>query len=401
MNNPAKLYIRDSLFETAQIFTAGAALTQTYMSAVGVPDSKIGTAISAMGIVNIGASVLFSKLSDNSKNIKASLSALLSIVSLTYLFFTVFSFRLDLTPTVTFFILIAVGFVQSASVAVRNLFEYKLPYLIFDMDKYARILTLDGVIAGGTGVLFSILLNIFISKFEYFTVMRAGFVFAFLLTVLAAGTNQRFGVKSPEELVPRKTGHPVKISLIVKRRDFAVFAVPNFLRGIAGGVVNMAALIALSGKLLDSKGTAFIVTATTLGNITGSLIYTVLSKRGVEDKTMCLLGSCLMASMVLMPHFGAAGYIAMFFLANLGIRIVSYSYPLMIYKLIPYEIIGTYNTLRMILTTAGTAAATWLTGRLLGTVPVWTILTAAFVCQALSAAVYLRRFPKMMAQKNG
>lgn len=401
MNNPAKLYIRDSLFETAQIFTAGAALTQTYMSAVGIPDSKIGTAVSAMGIVNIGASVLFSKLSDNSKNIKASLSALLSIVSLTYLFFTVFSFRLDLTLTVTFFILIAVGFVQSASVAVRNLFEYKLPYLIFDMDKYARILTLDGVIAGGTGVLFSILLNIFISKFEYFTVMRAGFVFAFLLTVLAAGTNQRFGVKSPEELVPRKTGHPVKISLIVKRRDFAVFAVPNFLRGIAGGVVNMAALIALSGKLLDSKGTAFIVTATTLGNITGSLIYTILSKRGVEDKTMCLLGSCLMASMVLMPHFGAAGYIAMFFFANLGIRIVSYSYPLMIYKLIPYEIIGTYNTLRMILTTAGTAAATWLTGRLLGTVPVWTILTAAFVCQALSAAVYLRRFPKMMAQKNG
>ena len=401
MNNPAKLYIRDSLFETAQIFTAGAALTQTYMAAVGLPDSKIGTAVSAMGIVNIGASVLFSKLSDNSKNIKASLSALLSIVSLTYLFFTIFSFRLDLTLTVTFFILIAVGFVQSASVAVRNLFEYKLPYLIFDMDKYPRILTLDGVIAGGTGVLFSILLNIFISKFEYFTVMRAGFVFAFLLTVLAAGTNQRFGVKSPEELVPRKTGHPVKISLIVKRRDFAVFAVPNFLRGIAGGVVNMAALIALSGKLLDSKGTAFIVTATTLGNITGSLIYTVLSKRGVEDKTMCLLGSCLMASMVLMPHFGAAGYIAMFFLANLGIRIVSYSYPLMIYKLIPYEIIGTYNTLRMILTTAGTAAATWLTGRLLGTVPVWTILTAAFVCQALSAAVYLRRFPKMMAQKNG
>ncbi len=401
MNNPAKLYIRDSLFETAQIFTAGAALTQTYMAAVGLPDSKIGTAVSAMGIVNIGASVLFSKLSDNSKNIKTSLSALLSIVSLTYLFFTVFSFRLDLTLTAAFFIFIAVGFAQSASVAVRNLFEYKLPYLIFDMEQYARTLTLDGVIAGGAGVLFSIVLNIFISKFEYFAVMRAGFIFAFLLTVIAAGTNQRFAAKSPDALSPHRTAHAVKISLIVKRRDFAVFAVPNFLRGIAGGVVNMAALIALSGQFLDSKGTAYIVTATTLGNITGSLIYTVLSKRGFEDKTMCLLGSCLMASMVFMPHFGAAGYIVMFFFANLGIRIVSYSYPLMIYKLIPYEIIGTYNTLRMILTTAGTAAATWLTGRLLGTVPVWAILTAAYFCQAISTAVYLRLFPKMMAEKSG
>jgi hypothetical protein len=230
--------------------------------------------------------------------------------------------------------------------------------------------------------------------------MRTGFIFAFLLTITAAGMNQRFTEKSPDRLVPRKAGYPVKISLIVKRRDFAVFAVPNFLRGIAGGVVNMAALIALSGKFLDSRSTAYIVTATTLGNITGSLIYTILSKRRVEDKTMCLIGTSLMASMLLMPRFGAAGYIAMFFFANLGIRIVSYSYPLMIYKLIPYEIIGTYNTLRMILTTAGTAAATYLTGLLLGSVPVWIILTVSFICQAISAAVYLHYFPKLMAERS-
>jgi len=399
MNNPAKLYIRDSLFETAQMFAAGAALTQTYMAAIGLPERMIGTAVSAMGIVNIAASVLFSKVSDKSRNIKKSLSALFAVIAATYLFFTVFSFRLDLTLTVTFVILIAAGFVQSASTAVRNLFEYKLPFLIFDMYKYAHYLTLDGVIAGGFGVLFSILLNIVISRFEYFSVMRAGFVLAFVMTVFAAAANHRFAVKSPGEPAPHKTGNPVKISLIIRRRDFAVFAVPNFIRGIAGGVVNMAALIALSEKILDSKGTSYIVTAITIGSITGSLIYSVFARR-VADKHMCMLGSALMFPMVFMPWASPTVYVALFFFANLGVRITSYSYPLMIYKLIPFEIIGTYNTLRMILTTAGTAAATWLTGLLLGTVPVWTFFVAAFICQALSASVYLYYFPKLMAEKN-
>lgn len=398
MNNPAKLYIRDSLFETAQMFSVGAALTQTYMAAIGLTDGMIGTAVSAMGIVNVFISVLLSKLSDKTGNIKKTLSSLFLVIASTYLFFTVFSFRLNIGLTVTFIVLIFIGFVQSATVAVRNLFEYKLPFLIFDMNRYARILTLDGVIAGFFSVLFSIILNIVIHQFEYFSVMRAGFFFAFILTCFSAYTNRRFVIKNPDELEPGKSKGSVKISELIKRRDFYFFAAPNFLRGISAGVVNMAALIALSGHILDSKGTAYIVTATTVGNIAGSLLYTLVSKR-VEDKHMCLLGSALMASMVLMPWAGSAGYIVMFFLANLGVRMISYSYPLMVYKLIPYEIIGTYNTLRMILTTAGTAAATYLTGHLLGSVPVWAILITAFVCQALSAAVYLRLFPKMMAEK--
>ena len=399
MNNPAKLYIRDSLFETAQMFSVGAALTQTYMAAIGLTDSMIGTAVSAMGIVNIVASVLLSKLADKTGNIKKTLSMLFLVIASTYLFFTVFSFRLNLSLTAAFIFLISAGFVQSAAIAIRNLFEYKLPFLIFDMDRYARYMTLDGVIAGVFSVLFSVILNIVINKFDYFPVMRAGFLFAFVLTGFSAFANWRFTAKTPDELEPDKKRGSTKISELIKRRDFYVFAAPNFLRGVAGGVVNMAALIALSGKILDSKGTAYIVTATTVGNIAGSFVYTVLSKR-VEDKQLCLLGSALMASMLFMPWTGPAGYVAMFFLANLGVRIISYSYPLMVYKLIPYEIIGTYHTLRMILTTAGTAAATWLTGRLLGTVPVWVILTAAFVCQALSAAGYLRLFPKMMAEKS-
>jgi len=399
MNNSFKLYIRDSLFETAQMFAAGAALTQTYLSSIGLPERMIGTAVSAMGIVNVVTSVLFSKLSDRSRHIKKSISALFLIIAATYLCFPALQYRPGLPAGVLFLVVAAAGFAQSAAAAFRNLFEYKLPFLIFDMNKYSRFLTLDGVIAGLFSVLFSILLNILLSRADYFMVIRAGFLFACALTCFAAFVNRQFDDKNPDELKPNKTRPPVKISLIIKRRDFTAFAIPNFLRGISAGVVNMAALIALNSSILDSKGTSYIVTATTIGNIAGSLIYTVLTKR-VEDKHMCLLGSALMLPLVFMSKTGPTAYILLFFFANLGIRIISYAYPLMIYKLIPFEIIGTYNTLRMMLTTAGTAAATYLTGRLLGNMPVQTFFLAAVACQILSAAAYLRIYPKFLAAKS-
>ena len=399
MKNPAKLYIRDSFYEAAQMFAAGAALTQTYMAALGLPERMIGTVVSAMSIVNIAASVIFSKFSDNSKNTQKSLSALFAVIAATYLFFTLFSFRLDLTLTLTFILLIAAGFVQSVSIAVRNLYEYKLPFLMFNMDKYAHYVTLDGVIAGVFGVLFSVTFNIVMHQFEYFTAMRAGFFFAFLMTALAAGANQQFVLKTRHELSPHISAAPTKLSSIIKHRDFAVLALPNFLRGIAGGVVNMAALIALNSNILDRKGTAYIVTATTVGNIAGSLLYTIFSRR-VDDKTMCLVGSALMFPMVFMGSTGPVGYVTMFFFANLGLRTISHAYPLMVYKLISFEIIGTYNTLRMILTTTGTAAATYLTGRLLGSIPVWSFFVVAYIGQVISAAFYLHFFPKLLAEKE-
>lgn len=399
MNNPTKFYIRDACYETAQMFVAGAALTQTYMAAIGLPERMIGTVVSAMSVINILISAFFSKSSDSSKNIQRNMTVLTAVVAVTFLFFICFSPHSNLTLTVIFILLIAVGFVQSTSLAIRNLFEHKLPFLIFDMAKFSHYVTLDGVIAGVFGVLFSLTLNVFINKFEYFTVMRTGFFLAFLATLLAAGMNQWFTLKNSDELSPRKTGVPIKLSLIMKRRDFAVFAMPNFLRGVAGGVVNMTALIALNNNILDSKSTAYIVTATTVGNIIASLLYTVLARR-VDDKNMCLVGSALVFPMIFMGNTGPAGYVILFFFANLGIRIFSYSYPLMVYKLIPFEIIGTYNTLRMILTTAGTAAATYFTGRLLGSIPVWSFFVVAFVCQIISVAFYLHFFPKLLTERE-
>ena len=228
--------------------------------------------------------------------------------------------------------------------------------------------------------------------------MRAGFLTAFALTVSAAVFNRRFHISLPPR--PRaESGRAVTIAAVIGRRDFYVFAAPNFLRGVAAGVVNMAALIALSGKVLDSRGSSYIVTATTTGSIAGSVLYAVFTRRAF-DRHMLLLGSAAMGSMAFMATKNAAAYIAMCCLANCGLKIVSYAYPLLVYKLVPFEVIGTYHTLRMILTAGGTALSAWLTGLLLGKVPVWVIFGFAFACQALSAAVYLRYYPRLLAENR-
>ena len=66
--------------------------------------------------------------------------------------------------------------------------------------------------------------------------------------------------------------------------------------------------------------------------------------------------------------------------------------PSICFEFVPFAIAGVYHTWRLMLTTAGSAAATLLAGALIGSVPSWTLLLAAALGQLWCGIIYMKRY---------
>jgi hypothetical protein len=62
----------------------------------------------------------------------------------------------------------------------------------------------------------------------------------------------------------------------------------------------------------------------------------------------------------------------------------------MVFKIVGFDTAGSYNALRMALTTSGSALASYVFGGLLGKIPILPLLIFGMLCQSVSGFIYLR-----------
>ena len=122
------------------------------------------------------------------------------------------------------------------------------------------------------------------------------------------------------------------------------------------------------------------------------MLYAFLARRRLRTRNACAFGSLLM--LVSAPLMLAGRiyplFLIMLFLANVGILVVNYAVPVMVTEFVPYDVVGRYTALRMSLTTGGSAFASFLLGKLAGSVSPVLLLSFAGTLQALSGAAYWR-----------
>ncbi len=395
MTNNCKFYIRNAAYFMALYLVSGAVL-QTCLLDAGVSSARVGVYTSACSAVNILVSVVFAQLSDRTKRlIPWFIFLMLALAGASLLF--LFVYRLG------FALILLLGAVQTVLVALKNLFEFKLPYHVLDMREYNSVQARDGIITGIVGVAGGALFSRALDAFEVQRVMCGGFAAAVVLFCGCAVLNRLFAVHPapavPQAAEPAAGERAPGLRQVLGMPCFYRLLLPNFLRGILMGVTGIITVIGVSLYGMTPAQAAVIPIVCTAANISGSLVYHLLSKRVPVDKVLLLASVItlifpLCAVCTAEAALGRAVFYGVSFAVSFGIIMISYAVPYMVYGMIPYRVAGAYNTYRMVITTAGSMLAAAAVSALLDRVPVFWLLAAACAAQLASAIAYRREYRK-------
>lgn len=375
-------FLRDALYAVAAQFFGGT-IIQNFLIALGADSSHVGVYVTVVNSVNIAATLLFSGRSDRSKDVKTAISRFYILISLAYPGLAALCLLSGIGIKYAFFIALILGAINSLFVQLRTMFDYKTPYLIFDRDRYRKILPLDGIISGSACILSSLLLTFLLGKFPYFTVMPLGFLTAAVLILIASILNRRLRIHN-EYAAPEKKA---KVVDVIRSPKFTAFIAPNFLRGLARGVFDMTAVFGLYEKILNTSTSVILVTCANAAAMLACFSYSLGAKK-FNNRFFVLTGTLLMSLMPILPFLPTSGFIALYFVCYLGATLVDYSIPLIVYDFVPYQIASTYNAWRMMLTTLGNSLAALAAGKLTGHAPTPLIYAVAVAFQLFCGLWY-------------
>ena len=132
-----------------------------------------------------------------------------------------------------------------------------------------------------------------------------------------------------------------------------------------------------------------LATILSVATILGCELYQRVKKR--YTTAMVYLGSSLIMFLFL-PMMLAGGSVKMFcicyFLVSIGYGIINISGPVYATEIIGYQDIGTYTSVRLIVTTAGQAVASYGIAVAMDYVPAIVIMAVCGLCQLISGIMY-------------
>lgn len=353
----------DILTGLATLLSAGA-LWQGLLLHYGLSSAEVGILTSAASIVQAVAMFLNIYITDRVRNpirtmLWCNLPVLLFFVLMTVLCFvghTAFHFPL----------LMGAVIVHNFFEGLRGIITYKIPFLVYRMEKYGRITALSGVFINIFTTLASIGIPVLLSIWDYDRGMQLLFACSVVAIIGRIVLNAILKPLSETPIDTKSDAAKAPLATLLKEKSVRALFLPNFLRGISMGIVGSIALIAAHDYTQDSGELAMLVSVGTVASILGNAIFTVLSKEKLV-KTLCLLSSVglfLFCAALIIPG-SWVWFLAIYLLLYTCYNIVNSTIPVLVAQFIPYEIIGGYSSLRMMITTAGTALSSMVVGFLM------------------------------------
>lgn len=289
---------------------------------------------------------------------------------------------------------------------LRGIIEYKIPFLIYPMKHYGRVTAVTGI---STNVL-TTLVSMGIPALLQLSGYDRGMCILFIIGVcMAAGTTILNGILRPLPDAPatEQTQAP-PLSQLLKEKSFRALALPDFLRGISMGIVSSIALIAAHSYNSDSTQLSLLVSVGTVASILGNVLFTLLGKQQ-RVKDLCLISSIglfvLGAGMIFPKRW--AVFLALYLLLQICRTIIDGTIPVMVAQFIRYQIIGGYTSLRLMITTTGSALSSAAVGFLIdradpaSPLPTIVLLLTAGVSQLYTGSVYYRYVKKEGSDRYG
>lgn len=386
-------WIRDALVMASTTLTSTSVLS-AYLLYANMSESRISQYLAFVPAVNLIVSLVFASITGRIKKGIPAYTVLCMLCGLLTAGF-VLLFRSNLSPDTYFIVLMVLGGVLSAVVAVRIIYEYKLPCEVMELKSYSLYISVGGIISGITGIVTGMVLSFCYEKLDFFKVSCGAYLAAGLCLCAAALINALLKAIPVKETAPEKPGQREKPNILrlLADRSFRVLAVPNFIRGFGAGLISMITVLAARGiGLVESDG-AIITTCTSLGSLLSCAIYGVLAPK-LQASRVGMLGALVFC--LLIPAFagGRILFFVIYCVSYIGYNVVCSAIPDIIYQHISPDIMSVYHTWRLALTTFGTTVATALIGAVMATVSPTIVLavgTIAFFLCMLAYYLYFRK----------
>lgn len=396
LNNKIYFLIAASL-RSAALLCATGSLMQTFLGVLGFSASEIYIHSTVLQAANVLTILLGARFADKGNLIKR---AAFTVVFMAVPFFAYLPLCIARsTGPMAFVLLIGVSIVQAIFTALHTVCEYKLPYFIYRMEDYGGITALSGILIAGVSFAVGALMTALSTRFDYVVLMLFGFCISGVFTLIAALLQAKYRSLIDMDAVQEDgAGHekkkPVPLFDVFRHPAFAQLCVAHLLRGFAGGVVNVLAVVAL-GVGFNATVTSAMVSVSSVAMLAACTLYG-LSARHIHPRYVIFTGSVMMLVLPLLffvenPVLFLALYAVIFF----GRTLVDYAVPTAMVYVVPVEIAGPYNAWRMVLNNGGMLLSTAVAGAIHND---FALIWIAFACSLVSGAFYL--WARVMRNKN-
>lgn len=366
-------------FRVAAMLCANGSLMQTFLNATGFSEQHIYIHASLFQAVNVLVILLCARFADRGNVLRraAIVQIPAALLFLCYLPLCI----LKGASTAAYVWLLLVSLLQSVTLALHTICEYKTPYYIYRTEEYGMVISVCGILSSVVSFGVGALISFLTVRYSYNRIMLVAFGVSCVFLLLS-GVLQYFQkslLSSDETYQKEEKTEKIPLSVMFRHAAFSRLFVGNLTRGIANGATTILAAAALSIGY-DETLTSAMVSVQSLATLAACALFAVVSKR-IHPRYMILSGSlCFLTLPVLLCQNRPILYLVMYAVLLFGRTLVDYAVPAALLYAVPVEIAGTYNAWRMILHNGGTMLVTVIAGF----IPLAALLWIALGCQLVS-----------------
>ena len=364
---------------TAALLCASGSVMQTFLSITGFSEKYIYFHASLFQAVNVLTILFCARFADSGNVLRRS--AIVQIPgALLFLFYLPLCILKDVSAAAYIWLLL-ISVLQSVTIALHTICEYKTPYYIYRIEEYGTVMSVCGILSSAVSFGVGALISFFSTRYSYDRIMLIAFGISCVFMLLAAG--MQFFQKSllTGTAEPDSQKKPEKLPLMntFRHEAFSHLFVGNLTRGFANGTTTILAAAALSIGY-DETLTSAMVSVSSVATLAACALFAVIASR-IPPRYVILFGSlCFLSMPLLLVQNRPILYLALYAILLFGRTLVDYAVPAALLYAVPVEIAGTYNAWRMILHNGGTMLATMAAGFL----PLPVMLTVSLICQVIS-----------------
>lgn len=364
---------------TAALLCASGSVMQTFLSITGFPEKYIYFHASLYQAVNVLTILFCARFADTGNVIRRS--AIVQIPgALMFLFYLPLCMLNDVS-TISYLWLLLISVLQSVTIALHTICEYKTPYYIYRIEEYGMVMSVCGILSSAVSFGVGALISFCSTRYSYDRIMLIAFgiSFAFMLSAAILQFFQKSLLKDTAAKDTEKKPEKLPLMNTFRHEAFSRLFVGNLTRGFANGTTTILAAAALSIGY-DETLTSAMVSVSSVATLAACALFAVVSSR-IPPRYVILFGSlCFLTLPLLLIRNRPILYLILYAVLLFGRTLVDYAVPAALLYVVPVEIAGTYNAWRMILHNGGTMLATVAAGFL----PLPVILTLSLICQVVS-----------------
>lgn len=340
------------LYTTGFMFCSGTIL-QTFMVSLNINDTTISIYNATTQLSQAIAIIIMVFVADKiRKTIKTFSIVVMSISIISIALIICLFVRSDVT-IVKYIIFIASIFIY-LMIGVRFSLDYRIIYELFDVDKAGKILGLSIAISGLVSFGFSALYSYSVAMFDYYDVMTVFFIFA-LISIIISSIICFFFRKNTE--TQAKTTHGLDFDAFKNKTNLS-FIIPSFARGFAIGMLGLITVVGFSKGILSVQTATYISLITQITSFSGNILFSFICKK-IKAHITILIFSILLSIVLPLSIVGddLIPFLIFYAIVNFSLMIVNISVPILAYDIIPYNQIGSFTCIRLMIQMFGSVVA--------------------------------------------